>query len=201
MAKYTLVDGNEVVKNVVEWDGDTKKWTPPPGLTAHPGGSSIGYTRQQDGSYTPPPDDRPIAEIKTSANAEINAEVSRRISAGFQHAGMTFALDWQSQIQWLYAKNNAATDPAISDAVTGPRAPGFPVLSIDDSAVHVFNSIPEIVAAATAAVNTISLQMSAGRKAKTLVLAATGTDAEIRLAVGSIFDEFITTDPATYIGA
>ena len=34
MARYALIDDNNIAVNVIEWDGDTSVWAPPEGQTA-----------------------------------------------------------------------------------------------------------------------------------------------------------------------
>ena len=55
MARYALVEDNKAV-NIVEWDGDTSKWSPPSGQTAVSIGSSgigIGMTYTGAGFIIP----------------------------------------------------------------------------------------------------------------------------------------------------
>ncbi len=55
MARYALVENNKSV-NIVEWDGDTSKWSPPSGQTAVAIGTSavgIGMTYTGAGFIIP----------------------------------------------------------------------------------------------------------------------------------------------------
>ena len=56
MARYALIDDNNIAVNVIEWDGDTSVWAPPEGQTAVTIGTSavgIGMTYTDTGFIIP----------------------------------------------------------------------------------------------------------------------------------------------------
>ena len=56
MARYALVDDNNIAVNIIEWDGDTSVWAPPEGQTAVAIGTSavgIGMTYTDTGFIIP----------------------------------------------------------------------------------------------------------------------------------------------------
>lgn len=52
--RYALIDTDGKVVNVVLWDGDTKKWRAPSGLTAVQSDAAGIDDTYADGTFTPP---------------------------------------------------------------------------------------------------------------------------------------------------
>ena len=64
MARYALVDDNNIAVNIIEWDGDTSVWAPPEGQTAVAIGTSavgIGMTYTDTGFIIPEPESDEIS--------------------------------------------------------------------------------------------------------------------------------------------
>jgi hypothetical protein len=80
MARYALVDSNNLVTNVIEWDGSAQ-WSPPKGATLLAAAEHCTIGATWDGqTFIPPPELRPPAMPMSRADlleAEINALKSR----------------------------------------------------------------------------------------------------------------------------
>jgi hypothetical protein len=64
MARYAMVDATGLVVNVVEWNGNTQTWQPPPDMTMVEdvnGEAGPGFT-YADGAFVPPDTSDPDAE-------------------------------------------------------------------------------------------------------------------------------------------
>lgn len=60
--RYLIMDGNRVA-NVVVWDGETP-WQHDAPVEPAPDGVGPGFTRNPDGSWTPPPPPEPEPELE-----------------------------------------------------------------------------------------------------------------------------------------
>lgn len=103
-----------------------------------------------------------LSQVKAERIAAIDAKTVELIGAGFQHAGKTFSLSMESQINWT----NIGMNPTL---LTYP----YEISTKDDSDVHAFADAAEVQAAYGVAVGTKEAHIGGGRDVKKQVVAIT----------------------------
>lgn len=117
MSKHAIVrDG--VVENIIDWDGDTEKWSPPEGATAHPfdGFVSIGWLWNGGSPVDPDPAPEPAPVVPT----EVYALQFRRALRFFGKidAANAWVAQQPAEVQeaWEYATKIYYADPLVTEA-------------------------------------------------------------------------------------
>lgn len=96
--RYAIVREG-IVENVVEWDGDTEKWSPPGETTVHAAGAAVsrGWT-YADGAFVPPPAPVPsFAQIAAAKGRAIADAYAAAIARGALHRNKRIQIDPESR--------------------------------------------------------------------------------------------------------